>query len=184
MPGLDATPARSDEPHNNALNLTSGASENGRRSQVNAVLDRRWERGMSTATKDELAGARRLLRRINQYRPEPEQMKAFAKACGKLPRRLRTFEGHAIMSAEYFPGDMDRGQSAFFRMAALARTVSAHPLPGWTKPTRQKGALLTLEVLFAAAADAKVVLRDGEMVFDRPSLLKRAFQLAKRMERE
>lgn len=139
---------------------------------------------MMSTTKEELSGARRLMRRINRSCPPPDKMKAYAKACGKLPKRLRTFEGHAIMSAQFFPDDLGQGQSAFFRMAALARLVSDKPLPGWTRPARHKGVLLTSDVLFAAAAVTRVVLRDGEFSFSRASLLKSAFQLAKAGERE
>lgn len=71
---------------------------------------------------DGLAGARRLARRVNRYRPTPSQMTAFAHACGKLPKRLQTFEGHAVVSGESFRGDLMRDQSAFFRMAAMRHT--------------------------------------------------------------
>ncbi len=108
-------------------------------------------------------------------------MAAYAKACGEIPRGLRGFEGHAIGWAQLFPRHAEQGESAFFRMEALARLVSAKPLPGWTKPGRE-GGLLTLEVLFAAAAEEPVVLQKGEIAFSRSSLLRRAFQLAKRME--
>jgi hypothetical protein len=139
---------------------------------------------MTTTTTEELKGARRLLRRINQSAPDPETMKEFAAACGRLPKRLQGFEGYAILSGEYFRGELGQGQSAFFRMEALARTVSAQALPGWTKPARQRGVLLTHDVLFAAAAITPVLLKDGQFCFSRAALLKSAFQLAKDREND
>jgi hypothetical protein len=137
---------------------------------------------MKATTKEELAGARRLVRRVNKNRPSGGLMSAYARECSELPRQLRGFEGHAITSAQLFSNAPEQGESAFFRMEALARLVAGNPLPGWTKPGRD-GGLLTLEVLFAAAADARVILSEGEITFDRESLLKRAFQVAKREAR-
>lgn len=130
------------------------------------------------------AANRRVLQGVNENPPTREQMWAWLAACGKLLKKDRVFEVHAITWAKLFPGHARQGTSAMFRIQALADMVERTPFPGWSDPERKgkrNGANLTREVFFAAAAIEPMVFnRDGEMTFDRESLLKRAFQLAKR----
>lgn len=127
-------------------------------------------------------GTERLIRRINENPPTREQMVAYAKACGELPPERRNLEVHVITWAQLFPDHHDQGESAFFRMQALARLVSEDSLPGWAEP-KDTGGLLTRHALFAAAATEPVVQQDGELTFSRESLLKRAFRFAKETRR-
>ena len=128
-------------------------------------------------------GDARVIQRVNEDPPTREQMFAYVRACADLPRDEREdyFVLHAITWAELFPDHREQGFSAQFRLQALARLAAeGPPLPGWSEPhNEQPGAHLTREALFAAAAVEPVIVRNGEVVFDRASLLKRAFQLAK-----
>jgi hypothetical protein len=124
-------------------------------------------------------GDARVLKRINENAPTREQMVAYVKACGALEPERRNFEVHVITWAQLFPDNMAQGESAVFRMEALARMASEDPLPGWTEPMGD-GGLLTHEAIFAAAATEPVIMKDGEVTFDREALIRRAFQFARR----
>jgi hypothetical protein len=120
-----------------------------------------------------------VIAQVNDNPPTREQMAAYIAACAVLPATDRNFEMHAITWTQLFPRHTEQGVSAQFRVEALARLVNQSPLPGWTEP-QSDGGLLTREVIFAAAAAEPVIEKGGELTFDRESLLKRAFQLAKR----
>ena len=136
---------------------------------------------MVKKTKGQSEGTQRVIDRVNANPPTRKQMAAYAKACGKLPPEDRVFEVHVITWARLFPRSAEQGYSAVFRMKALARLLSEGPLPGWTELSRD-GALLTREDIFAAAAAEPVIQQDSEVAFDRESLIRRTFQLAKRTE--
>lgn len=129
-------------------------------------------------------GAKEMIARVNAFPVPQEDMFRFVEEVAKLEPGERDFEGHMLVAVRLFAPERDKGMSVIFRMEALARLLRREELPGWAKPVRPDGAVLTHPALFAAAGVATVVERKGEMAFDRDDFLRTAFELAKALRRE
>jgi len=89
----------------------------------------------------------------------------------------RDAEGHMLVITSLHHNNPDKGQSIYFRLEALAQFLTQEGATGWTLEL-PNGATLTQEPVFAAAAVHPLSERDGELVFERESFLKKVLELA------
>src|SRR4051812_40893601 len=102
-------------------------------------------------------GAKEVIARVNAHPIPHEDMLRFAEEAGHLEADERDFEGHALIAVRLFSPDRDKGVSAMFRMEALARLLIEEDIPGWARPVKPDGSVLTHPALFAAAGVATLV---------------------------
>ncbi len=120
----------------------------------------------------------KMLRTINSTKLTGSELMDFGDEVHRLKPKDRDFEGRAITAVRLFE-DSDRAMSAMFRMEAFARIISQGRLEGWTKPGDKQGMSLTNPVLLEAAGQVPLRIIKNKFEFNRATLLKRVFQLAK-----
>ena len=124
----------------------------------------------------------KVLRRINRTHVPAAEMIEISKEMEDLEAEKRDWFGLAFLAARHFPDDPQLAIAAVFRIEALVRVVVSGRLPGWARPLQPDGTIHTHHLLIAAAGEVPLVFKGKGMVFDRPRLVRCAFQLQRRFK--
>jgi hypothetical protein len=113
-----------------------------------------------------------MLKRLNKTAVTAEQLGDVMKAVAALPKEDRGFEGSTFAVVKYAAEQklpQTKRQALVlalnFRLAALARLMDAHPLPGFTRPGSD-GAEWLHEDVIRCAAEMPLLMIDDDFVFD------------------
>lgn len=121
----------------------------------------------------------RVVEDLNHAPIPQEKFLSFAQKIDLLDKEDRVIENFAKVAARLFNEDPQMVSSAMFRMAALAWLIQQGKVQGWTGAEQQDGSVQVRKNIFAAAAQAKLYVREGQVEFDENELLKFTFELGK-----
>jgi len=116
--------------------------------------------------------------KLNKITVSTEDMTRVVEEVAKLDPEDRNFEGHSFVIVRYAQ-DGKKATAIMERLRALARLLQEEGvLQGWTLPPQQDGMTLTQQEVFAAAAIQPLVMRDGDVAFEREPFLQKVLEIA------